>query len=123
MFEAVGGIAVINKLVEDFYRIMASDPEARECFATHRGKEIKESAEKLKMFLSGWLGGPKIYQENIGHPRLRMRHFPFKIGQQEADQWLNCMKKAFELSTVKPELQTQIMEAFRNVTEVIKNRD
>jgi hemoglobin len=123
MYEAIGGSAVIEKLVDDFYRIMATDPEARECFATHSGKEIKDSAEKLKMFLSGWLGGPKLYLEKIGHPRLRMRHFPFKIGLREAAQWLYCMKKAFELSTITPELQLQILEAFRNVTEIIKNRD
>ncbi len=123
MYEKIGGWEVIDKLVDDFYHTMATDPAARECFATHHGKDIRESAEKLKAFLSGWLGGPKLYLEKYGHPRLRMRHFPFSIGTKESEQWLYCMNQAFERSKVEPALREQILEALREVTTIIRNRD
>lgn len=122
MYEKLGAQAGIDRIVDDFYSIMSSDPEARECFLTHSGRDIQESATKLKAFLSGWLGGPPLYLEQYGHPRLRMRHFPFSIGEIEAHQWLVCMKKALDRSQVSIELQEKLLMAFLQVTKVIKNR-
>jgi hemoglobin len=119
MYDKIGGIQFIDKLVDDFYEIMSSDPLAADCFATHSGRDIRESAEKLKYFLSGWTGGPQLYLEKIGHPKLRMRHFPFKIGAKEADQWLYCMRKALTKSSLGPELQEQLMSAFKTVTDML----
>lgn len=122
MFEAIGGQEVIDKLVDDFYHIMSTDPVAKDCFATHAGKDIQESAHKLKYFLSGWLGGPQLYVEKFGHPRLRMRHAPFPIGLKEAEQWMYCMKKALQRSTIKPEIQEQLYASFIQVAQMlIKN--
>lgn len=122
MFESIGGQEVIDKLVDDFYEIMATDPVAKDCFATHQGKDLSESAHKLKFFLSGWLGGPQLYLEKFGHPRLRMRHNPFPIGVKEAEQWLYCMKKALAKSAISPEMQVQMYEAFLQVAQMlIKN--
>lgn len=122
MFEAIGGQEVIDKLVDDFYEIMSTDPVAKDCFATHAGKDISESAHKLKYFLSGWTGGPPLYMEKFGHPRLRMRHNPFPIGVKEAEQWMYCMKKALAKSTIPPEVQTQLYNAFLQVAQMlIKN--
>lgn len=122
MFEAIGGQEVIDKLVDDFYEIMSTDPVAKDCFATHAGKDIADSAHKLKYFLSGWLGGPQLYLEKFGHPRLRMRHNPFPIGVKEAEQWLYCMKKALQKSTISPEIQQQMYESFVHVAQMlIKN--
>ena len=122
MFESLGGQEVIDKLVDDFYDIMATDPIAKDCLATHQNKDLSESAHKLKYFLSGWLGGPQLYLEKFGHPRLRMRHNPFPIGVKEAEQWLYCMKKALEKSSMTLELQQQIYAAFIQVAQMlIKN--
>ena len=123
MYESIGGLEVIDKLVDDFYQIMATDPVAKDCLATHHGKDISESAHKLKYFLSGWLGGPQLYVEKFGHPRLRMRHNPFPIGVKEAEQWMYCMKKALAKSTISSEMQVQIYEAFLQVAQMlIKNQ-
>lgn len=123
MFDAIGGKDVVDKLVDDFYFIMRTDPEARDCYATHSGKDIAESAQKLKFFLSGWLGGPKLYQETYGHPRLRMRHFPFTISFLEAKQWLYCMDLALSRSSIPQELQDQIFEAFKGVAQMLINKE
>ena len=120
MYEQIGGFEVIDKLVDDFYSIMSTDPYAQDCLATHSGRDIRESAEKLKFFLSGWTGGPQLYMEKYGHPRLRMRHFPFTIGVKEADQWLYCMRKALANSSIHPGIQEQLMQSFQQVTEMLK---
>lgn len=119
MYNRIGGFEVIDKLVEDFYEIMSTDPLAAECFATHSGRDIRDSAEKLKAFLSGWTGGPQLYMEKYGHPRLRMRHFPFKIGPKEADQWLYCMRKALMKSPIEAGAQEELMTAFQQVTTML----
>jgi hemoglobin len=119
MYEVLGGFPVIDKLVDDFYEIMSTDPVAEDCFATHSGRDIRESAEKLKAFLSGWTGGPQLYLERFGHPRLRMRHFPFKIGPKEGDQWLYCMRKALARSPIDPGIQEELMSSFAQVTAML----
>lgn len=122
MYDRIGGFEVIDKLVDDFYEIMSTDPLAEDCFATHSGRDIRESAEKLKAFLSGWTGGPQLYLEKYGHPRLRMRHFPFKIGPKEGDQWLYCMRKALAKSPIDPGTQEELMNAFQHITNMITDR-
>lgn len=119
MFEQIGGQKVIEKLVNDFYHIMSTDPKAAHCWATHAGRDTNDSADKLKAFLSGWTGGPPLYLEKYGHPRLRMRHFPFSIGGVEAQEWLYCMKKALENSSISQDVQDKLMEAFISVTRML----
>ena len=119
MYNELGGFEVIDKLVDDFYEIMSTDPVAEDCFATHSGREIRESAEKLKFFLSGWTGGPQLYLEKYGHPRLRMRHFPFKIGVKEGDQWLYCMRKALSRSPIRPDIQEKLLQSFEQVVMML----
>jgi hemoglobin len=119
MYNEIGGQIVIDKLVDDFYHVMSTDSAAQDCLATHAGRDIQESAHKLKYFLSGWLGGPQLYLEKFGHPRLRMRHAPFSIGTKEAQQWLYCMKKALEQSSISAPLQEQLMAGFTHVAEML----
>ena len=123
IYRRIGGKKVIDKLVDDFYSIMATDPAAKECFATHQGRDLKHAAVKLKAFLSGWLGGPPVYMNQFGHPRLRMRHFPFQVGQKESEQWLYCMEEALKNSHIDFETQKQLLASFKEVTMVIKNRE
>lgn len=121
-YQQVGGMKVISPLVDDFYSIMEADPKAVDCLRTHEGKDLKVSAEKLKFFLSGWLGGPQLFLEKFGHPRLRMRHFPFSIGQKEGEQWLYCMDLALKRSKIRPSLQRELNDAFKQMVELVRNR-
>jgi hemoglobin len=80
------------------------------------------SREKLFWFLSGWLGGPPIYAERIGHPMLRARHLPFSIGVDERDQWLRCMGQAMDEVGVDPDLQGALAKAFLGTADWMRNR-
>lgn len=122
IYERMGGESRLRSLVEVFYRTMATDPMAKECFATHHGRDTHQSAEKLFMFLSGITGGPPLYHEKIGHPRLRMRHGTFSIGEKEADQWLYCMKKAMDEVKLDQQIQDEMAPYFRQVTDMLRNR-
>ena len=83
----------IREIVEAFYDVMDSDEKAKTIRAMH-DKDLTSAREKLFMFLCGWTGGPQLYIERYGHPFLRRRHLPFKIGVDERDQWIYCMTKA-----------------------------
>jgi hemoglobin len=92
-YELLGGETGIRQLVDRFYDLMDTAPEAATIRALH-ARSLKVSREKLHLFLMGWTGGPATYVERYGHPRLRMRHFPFPIGTRERDEWLWCMDRA-----------------------------
>jgi hemoglobin len=82
----------IREIVEAFYDVMDSDEKAKTIRLMHP-EDLTSSREKLFMFLTGWTGGPQLYIERYGHPFLRRRHLPFKIGEEERDQWIYCMTK------------------------------
>ena len=80
LYQRMGEEAGIRRLVTTFYKLMDTLPEAEGIRLLHP-EELDESEEKLVLFLSGWSGGPPLYVEKYGHPRLRMRHMPFQIGE------------------------------------------
>ena len=121
-YEQLGGEKAVHHLVDEFYRIMDSDPAAHAVRAVHPAS-LESAKLKLKEFLSGWLGGPSIYIEKYGHPRMRMRHMPFPISATERDQWLYCMHKAMDSMSVTGELRTQMDVAFKGLAEQIRNRE
>ena len=82
----------IRQIVEAFYDVMEADEKAKTIRQMHPA-DLTSSREKLFMFLTGWTGGPQLYIERYGHPFLRRRHLPFKIGKEERDQWIYCMTK------------------------------
>jgi hemoglobin len=94
-FDLMGGEAGIRTLVDRFYDVMDSAPEAVNVRALH-ATSLKSSREKLFLYLMGWTGGPPTYVERYGHPRLRQRHMPFAIGARERDEWLWCMRQAID---------------------------
>jgi hemoglobin len=118
----VGEEKGLRKLVNKFYFYMDTLPEAKECRALH-GKSLDSSNEKLFLFLSGWLGGPSLYIEKYGHPRMRKRHFPFKIGVLERDQWLLCMRKAMDDMKLNKEFNKYLSESFKSFAEHMRNVD
>ncbi|MDP3483558.1 MAG: group II truncated hemoglobin, partial [Sulfuricella sp.] len=83
-YERIGGEEVVRKLVDRFYDLMDQQQDLQGIRELH-AKSLKASREKLFLFLSGWLGGPQLYVEKYGHPRLRQRHLPFAIGESERD--------------------------------------
>ncbi len=90
-YEELGGEIVLRELVDRFYDRIATDSPALR--AMHPADD-SNSRRNLFEFLSGWMGGPQLYMERKGHPRLRMRHNPFAIGSDEAEEWLRCMRGA-----------------------------
>ena len=84
--------------------------------------DLSDSREKLKFFLTGWMGGPDVYSPKYGHPMLRARHLPFKIGIKERNQWLACMYKAMEDCGITGEVATQLEEAFLKTADWMRNQ-
>jgi hemoglobin len=121
-YALVGGDAGIRRLVDRFYDLMDTAPEAATIRKLHAAS-LKASREKLYMFLTGWTGGPPIYVEQRGHPRLRMRHFPFSIGTRERDEWLWCMDRALDEQPMPDELREHLRGALHRLADHMRNRE
>jgi hemoglobin len=120
LYQLLGGESGLRALVDRFYDLMDSSPEAAGIRAFH-AKSLKQSREKLFMFLSGWSGGPQLYVKTFGHPRLRMRHMPFAIGTAERDQWLWCMNKALDESQADPRVVQHLKARFAETADFMRN--
>ena len=120
-FELLGGDAGVRRLVERFYDLVDSAPEARTIRALH-ATSLKASREKLYLYLTTWTGGPPIYTERYGHPRLRMRHFPFRIGARERDEWLWCMDRALNEHDMPDDLREQLRERLHGLADHMRNQ-
>ena len=90
-YEEIGGHDTFVRLVQTFYRGVAEDDILRPMYPE---QDLGPAAERLTMFLEQYWGGPRTYSDQRGHPRLRMRHAPFRIGFLERDAWLRCMHTA-----------------------------
>jgi hemoglobin len=120
-YEQLGGEAAVRRLVERFYQLMDELPEARAIRGMHPA-DLAASKERLFMFLSGWLGGPPLYAEAYGPPRLRQAHAPFPVDRAAVEAWMTCMGRALENECVAPDLKQQLLAAFRKVAEAVRNR-
>lgn len=121
LYEQLGGAEGVRTLVDRFYDHMDTLEEARPIRAMHP-EDLGESRHKLAAFLSGWSGGPPVYVEQYGHPRLRARHLPFPIGNDEAMQWLLCMEHALAECVEEEELRARLSQAFLQVAAHMRNR-
>lgn len=122
IYEKIGGEATVGKLADRFYELMDTVPQFTELRAMHP-ESLKGSREKLYMFLSGWFGGPDLFVENFGHPRLRARHMPFSIGVQERDQWVACMVLAMEDVGIDADVRKVLLNNFFNTADFMRNRE
>jgi hemoglobin len=124
-FELLGGLEGVRALVDRFYDLMDLEPEFAELRALHP-TSLDGSRDKFAWFLTGWLGGPDLYVERFGHPRLRLRHFPYAIGIRERDQWLTCMGLAMaeigEAGGFTQDMQQRLMASFANTADHMRNR-
>jgi hemoglobin len=92
-YEQVGGHETFRALVHEFYRGVASDPALR---ALYPEDDLGPAEDRLRLFLEQYWGGPTTYSEQRGHPRLRMRHHPFKVTPAQRDRWLLHMMAAVD---------------------------
>src|SRR6185295_7553999 len=121
-YELIGGEAMVARLTDRFYELMDTVPQFALLRSLHPA-DLKGSRDKLYMFLSGWFGGPDLYVEKHGHPRLRARHLPFSIGTAERDQWVACMVLAMEDVGVDEELRKKLLDNFFNTADFMRNRE
>jgi len=120
-YDCLGGEEKLRQLVDRFYDLMDEDPDFHDIRKLHP-RDLTASRDKLFMFLSGWMGGPPLYVEAFGHPRLRARHLPFPIGRLERDQWLACMQRAMEEVGVEADLRRELTQAFARTADHMRNR-
>jgi hemoglobin len=120
-FEALGGEAGVRALVNRFYDLVESSPEAVNLRRIH-GPSLESAREKLTLYLTGWTGGPPVYVQRYGHPMLRARHLPFSIGDRERDEWLWCMERALEQHAMPDEVRQFLMTKLRPLADHMRNR-
>lgn len=104
-FEKVGGEATFRRLTAKFYEGVAEDPLLRPLYPE---EDLSFAEERLFLFLQQYWGGPRTYQETRGHPRLRLRHVPFRIGVAERDAWLKHMRDGVEALNLPAELENEL---------------
>ena len=120
-YELMGGEVAVRYLVDRFYDLMDTAPEAAGIRALH-APSLDTSREKLRLFLTGWTGGPPVYVERYGPPMLRARHLPFSIGEPERDAWMWCMDRALDDQEMPSDLREYLRTRFRSVADHMRNR-
>src|SRR6266851_3424431 len=116
IFEAAGGAETFKTLVERFYARVATDPVLRPIYPE---EDLSSATEWLTLFLIQYWGGPTTYSAQRGHPRLRLRHQPFAIGQAERDAWLGHMTAAVESLELAPAVRKALLDYFGTASSSI----
>jgi hemoglobin len=120
-YARLGGEPAVRSLVDRFYDLMELEPAFADLRALHP-TPLDGSRDKLHWFLCGWLGGPNLYTDRFGHPRLRARHMPYAIGIKERDQWMACMMQAMDEQGVDTELAQRLAQSFFGTADWMRNR-
>lgn len=119
VFEAVGGEPFFVALVDRFYQGVETDELLRPLYPAD---DMEGARERLHLFLMQYFGGPTTYSDQRGHPRLRMRHMPFAIGQDERDAWMLHMTASLEASEAPQEVKGKMLAYFDHVATFMMNR-
>lgn len=117
LYRLIGGEPGLRHLVDRFYAIMDQDPAAADIRAMH-GDDLAPVQEKLFAFLSGWLGGPRLYGGCV-----MGAHRAFSIGPEERDQWLMCMTRALAESAIDPQVRALLERPFFAIADFMRNRE
>jgi hemoglobin len=120
VFELAGGEATFRLLVQRFYAGVAADPILR---AIYPEEDLSAATERLTLFLIQYWGGPTTYSDQRGHPRLRLRHQPFAIGQAERDAWLRQMTAAVDSIDLAPAVRKALLDYFETASKAMINSD
>ena len=119
-YEQIGGEPTFRKLVDEFYAGVAEDPVLRPLYPE---ADLGPAAERLRLFLMQYWGGPGTYSERRGHPRLRMRHAPFRVGIAERDAWLRQMRRAVDSLNLDPADDTTLWNYLERAAFFMVNVD
>lgn len=122
LYEAIGGDDTVRRLTRRFYELMDTLPEAKNCRALHP-PSLEGSERKLHDYLTGYLGGPPIYVEKYGHPRLRARHLGAAIGPAARDEWILCFRRAMDETIEHPELRKIIWAPIERLAFHMQNKE
>jgi len=117
-FERAGGEQTFRLLVQRFYEGVAADPLLRPLYPE---EDLEPAADRLALFLIQYWGGPSTYSANRGHPRLRMRHAPFVIGEAERDAWLRHMRDALDSLQLPEDVRTPLWQYLTMAAESMRN--
>ncbi|HEV7205100.1 MAG TPA: globin [Jatrophihabitans sp.] len=117
-YAAVGGEDTFRRLVDRFYEGVAEDPVLRPLYPE---EDLGPAAERLRMFLMQYWGGPGTYSQERGHPRLRMRHAPFAIGVAQRDAWLHRMRVALDSLGLPPAYERPLWDYLSQAAESMRN--
>ncbi len=117
-YDAIGGEPAFRRLVEVFYEGVAADPLLRPLYPE---EDLGPAADRLRMFLEQYWGGPRTYSDQRGHPRLRLRHAPFTIGPAERDAWLVHMRAAVDALDLPPEREQALWDYFEHAANFMIN--
>lgn len=118
VYQLAGGEETFRLLVQRFYSRVAEDPILR---AIYPEEDLSGATERLTLFLIQYWGGPSTYSESRGHPRLRLRHQPFAIGQRERDAWLGHMAAAVESLELAPAVRKALLDYFETASTAMIN--
>lgn len=119
IFETMGGEGAFRTLVDRFYASVAEDPILRPVYPE---ADLSGASERLRLFLIQYWGGPDTYAQQRGHPRLRLRHQPFAIGQPERDAWMRHMREAVEELDVDRRAKKALLDYFEAASTAMINR-
>lgn len=122
LYQAIGGDDTVKALSHRFYELMDTLPEARHVRAVHP-PSLTGSEEKFYEYLTGYLGGPPLYTDKRGHPRLRSRHFVAQIGPVERDEWLLCFRQAMDETIANPKLREIIWPPIERLAFHMQNKE
>lgn len=120
IYQRIGGAYGVRALARRFYALMDELPEAYAVRSLHP-QSLAGSEDSLFEFLSGWFGGPPLYVQAHGHPRLRMRHAPYRIGPAERDEWMLCMREALREQVRDEGLREAVEQAFAAMADHLVN--
>jgi hemoglobin len=118
LYEAIGGEPTFRRLVDTFYAGVAADPQLR---ALYPEEDLGPAADRLRMFLIQYWGGPTTYSDLRGHPRLRMRHAPFAVDQAAHDAWLRHMRVAVDSLDLPPAYEQTLWEYLSRAAASMRN--
>jgi hemoglobin len=119
LFDRVGGMPFFERLVDAFYDGVATDAVLLSLYP--EAPDLTGARHRLTLFLAQYWGGPTTYSDERGHPRLRMRHFPFHIGPRERDHWLMHMATAVEAIAPTEAVRDELLAYFVPAAEHLRN--
>jgi hemoglobin len=122
LYSRLGGEVVLRQFVAQLYAFMDDAAEVAPVRKMH-STDLSYAADRLFMFLSGMLGGPPLYMNAFGHPRLRRKHMSFAIGDEERDQWLLCAQHAADRLAIEQTVRDELMAELTRMADHLRNKE